>query len=341
VVDPSRLVREFKRRIGDHVPVLVAGTPYSPQALTARLLSQVVSTASERMGEPPAEVVLTYPANWREYKRDLLNQVIALADVGEASTCTEPQAAAIQYAARERLEPGARVAVYDLGGGTFDVCILEKTETGFRILGSPEGIEHLGGIDFDEAVFRHVLASQGASLADLDTDDPEVRAALGRLRRDCVEAKEALSTEVDTPIRVALPTVTTSVHLTRAEFETLIGPALDDTITAMNRALRSADTTPDQLAAIVLVGGSSRIPLVSHLLQSHFGQHGVAMALDTHPKHDVALGAAQFRGTQPTDAAAPATVAKPTAAPPAAPAEPPATPRSGIISGRPPSPAPA
>ena len=85
--DPARVVREFKRRIGDPVPLLVAGIPFSPQALTARLLAWVVTAAIERMGAEPDELVLTYPANWGGYKRELLSQVIALADIGAARTC--------------------------------------------------------------------------------------------------------------------------------------------------------------------------------------------------------------------------------------------------------------
>ena len=299
LVEPQRLVREFKRRIGDHVPLLVAGTPYSPQALTARLLSWVVATATERVGGPPDALVLTHPANWGAYKRDLLDQVLTLADVENAYTCPEPQAAAVQYASRAELQPGVRVVVYDLGGGTFDVCVLERTGTGFTILGNPEGIEHLGGIDFDEAVFRHVLGTLQAQLSNADLDSAGLRDTLARLRRDCVEAKEALSSDVDAVIPVTLPGANTSVRFTRAELESLIGPSLQDTISATDRALRTANTTPEQLSAIVLVGGSSRIPLVSHLLQEHFG---TPTALDTHPKHDIALGAVRYHPSGPATA---------------------------------------
>jgi actin-like ATPase involved in cell morphogenesis len=278
--------------------------------LSAKLLSWVVASATERRGAPPDEVVLTYPANWGAYKRELIDQVIALADIGPTLTCPEPQAAAIQYAAQAPLQPGDRVAVYDLGGGTFDVCVLEKTEAGFTILGNPEGIEQLGGVDFDEAVFQHVVGALGPALEELELDSPEGRAALTRLRRDCVEAKEALSADVDTVIPVALPGRSTSVRLTRSELETLIEPALQETIDATARALRAADTTTGQLTAIVLVGGSSRIPLVSHLLQTRFS---TPTALDTHPKHDVALGAVQFKGTSgaTTSPTKPATVEAP------------------------------
>ena len=153
-----------------------------------------------------------------------MHQIVTLADLPDAVTCTEPEAAATQYAARSRLSSGDRMAVYDLGGGTFDVCVLEKQESGFTIIGSPDGVEHLGGMDFDEAVFRHVVGMLADRMTDLDLDDPVVTARLARLRRECVEAKEALSSDVEATIAVTLPGVTTSVRMTRAELEGLIAP---------------------------------------------------------------------------------------------------------------------
>lgn len=288
--DPTRVVREFKRRIGDHVPILVAGTPYSPQALTARLLSWVLAQATERLGEPPERVTLTHPANWGSFKLDLLRQAADLADLAARGFCPEPVAAAMQYASRTRVGDGDRIAVYDLGGGTFDVSVVAKTGDGFCVLGHPEGIEHLGGIDFDEAVFRRVLDDVEMNLAGIDRNDPDLLAGMARLRRDCVEAKEALSSDVDTVIPVSLPGRNTSVRLTRGEFEELIRPALEETLGATRRALRSAAVAPDELSALVLVGGSSRIPLIAELLSSTFR---TPVALDTHPKHDVAMGAAR------------------------------------------------
>ncbi|MGA8246825.1 MAG: Hsp70 family protein, partial [Nocardioides sp.] len=292
--EPARSAREFKRRIGDTVPILLAGQPFSPQALSAKLLAWTTSIATQRQGAAPDEVVVTYPANWGGYKRELLQQVVSLADLPSALTCTEPEAAATQYASRARLSPGDKVAVYDLGGGTFDVCVLEKNDVGFTILGSPDGVEHLGGIDFDEAVFQHVVGQLGDQLAGLDPGDPQVTDGLARLRRECVDAKEALSSDVEATVAVALPGLSTTLRLTRAELDGLITSPLRDTLDATQRALRSAQLTAADLTTVVLVGGSSRIPLVSHLLQSEFG---VRTAMDTHPKHDVALGAVRYRSS--------------------------------------------
>ena len=286
--EPDRVAREFKRRLGDQVPILVAGSPHSPQALQARLLRWVVDQVTQRQGSTPDHITLTHPANWGPYKRDLFDQTIRMADITGADICTEPEAAATLYAARNVLADGQTIAVYDLGGGTFDAAVLRKTTTGFDLLGHPEGIEQLGGIDFDEAVFHHVLATLGDQITTLD-NTPDLTAGLARLRRDCVDAKEALSADTETVIPVTLPGLTTSIRLIRDELEDMIGPTITDTVAAMRRVLTSAHLQPDDLTAIVLTGGSSRIPLVSQQLGTAFNR---PLALDTHPKHDVALGAA-------------------------------------------------
>lgn len=287
--DPGRLVREFKRRLGDPVPLLVGGAAYSAETLMARLLRWVVDTTTTRMGAAPEGIVCTRPANWGPYKREVFDQAIRLAGVSDAGQCTEPEAAAAEYAARADMAVGERVAVYDLGGGTFDVCVVERTADGFTLLGTPDGVEHLGGIDFDAALTGLVMQMLGGSLPELE--DADTLLALARLQRDCVEAKEALSSDVEAAVPVALPGLSTVVRLTRADLESAIRPALIDTVAATRRALSSARTEPSQLKAIVLVGGSSRIPLVSELLHHELA---VPIALDVHPKHDVALGAARL-----------------------------------------------
>jgi actin-like ATPase involved in cell morphogenesis len=288
--EPHRVAREFKRRLGDTTPILLGGVPYSAEALMARLLRSVVDEVATREGGKPAAICISHPANWGPYKTDLLRQAIRLAGLEEPVTLTtEPEAAAVFYAHQQRIEPGAIVAVYDLGGGTFDAAVLRKTPTGFEILGQPEGIERLGGIDFDAAVFSHVSKALGGKLAELDEDDPSVIAAVARLREECVGAKEALSSDTDVSIPVLLPNVSTEIRLTRSELEAMVRPALHDSIEALKRALRSARVTPDQLHAVLLVGGSSRMPIVAQLVGAELGR---PVAVDAHPKHAVALGAA-------------------------------------------------
>jgi glycerophosphoryl diester phosphodiesterase/actin-like ATPase involved in cell morphogenesis len=286
---PQRVAREFKRRLGDTTPILLAGVPYSAEALMARVLRAVVDEVSAREGGAPSAVCVSYPANWGPFKTDLLQQAVRTADLEHVTYITEPIAAAVSYAAQERLPDGAIVAVYDLGGGTFDAAVLRRQGTGFEILGRPEGIERLGGIDFDAAVFGHVSRSLNGVLEGLDEDDPAAVTAVARLREECTTAKEALSSDTDTTIPVLLPNVSTQVRLTRGELEMMVRPALQDSVDALRRALRSAGITPEDLHSVLLVGGSSRMPIVAQLVGAELGR---PVAVDVHPKHAVALGAA-------------------------------------------------
>src|SRR6266540_2586798 len=255
VTEPERIAREFKRRLGDPTPVLLAGAPTPPEALTGHLLRWVYDTVVRAKGVAPLKVALTHPANWGTYKRDLLVRAAEAAGLAEVTLATEPQAAAISYANQEKVEPGEVVAVYDLGGGTFDAAVLRKEgDGGFTMLGTPEGIERLGGIDFDAAVFAHVTQALEGVFDDLDPEDEAAVAAVARLRQECTQAKEALSLDTDAIIPVLLPTTQTEVRCTRSELENMIRPPLTETVTALERAVRSAGIEPAAVSHVLLVG---------------------------------------------------------------------------------------
>ncbi|RSM41253.1 Hsp70 family protein [Amycolatopsis balhimycina DSM 5908] len=314
-VEPDRVAREFKRRLGDPTPVLLGGAPHSVASLMAHLLGYVVRTVTAQQGGRPDRITLTHPANWGPYKRELFEQVPRLTGIDRVALITEPEAAAAHYAAQERLDDGAVVAVYDLGGGTFDATVLRKRGGGFEILGTPEGIEGLGGVDFDEAVFGHVDRALDGKLSRIDPDDAGAVAAIVRLRQECVLAKEALSADTETAVPVLLPSVQTEVRLTRGEFEEMIRPSITATIGSLHRALQSASLRPADLGAVLLVGGSSRIPLVSQLVSAELGR---PTAVDIHPKYGVALGAAALASGRSglVQAPQPQTAIRPVAPPP-------------------------
>jgi molecular chaperone DnaK len=291
VSEPDRVASEFKRRVGDPVPVLVGGSPFAAETLVARLLKWVVDQVSQREGGPPEGIAVTHPANWGPYKLDLLANAIRTAGLGRVTFLSEPAAAARHYATLARVPDGATVAVYDLGGGTFDACVLRKEPDGsFTLLGQPEGIERLGGIDLDQAVFGHVQRSAPDLFEGLDPDDPSTRAALAHLRDECTDAKEQLSGDVDASIAVLLAgQAGRDVRITRSEFEDLIRPVLADTIGCVQRSLANAGVTAAELHAVLLVGGSSRVPLVGQLVATGLGR---PVAVDADPKLVVAQGAA-------------------------------------------------
>jgi hypothetical protein len=276
---------EFKRRVGDLVPVLLGGVPYGADRLMAMLLRGAVDAVAATEGGTAERVVVTYPAAWGSDKRDVLDGALRRAGIA-ATTITEPEAVATYYASDHRIELGQVLAVYSLGGAHFEATVLRKTQTGFEILGDPEATDRAGEID--DAVFDHVVRQVGG-LLDLDTTNAGNAAALARLREECVAAKEALSYDIEVWIPVLLPHVQTDVRLGRAEFEAMVRPLLEATAAALDRAVRSANLAPTDLSAVLLVGGSTRIPLARTLVSSRLGR---SVTILEQPSHAVALGAA-------------------------------------------------
>jgi YVTN family beta-propeller protein len=291
VSHPDRVAREIKRSLGNPTPIMLGGAPYAVSDLLGALLRDVLDRVAEQQDAEPDVVALTHPANWGPFRRELFEGLAASAGITAPVYTTEPEAAAAHYASTRTLREGEVLAVYDLGGGTFDATVLRRSAQGFEIVGTPEGIERLGGADFDDAVFAHVNYVAGGALAELDLSDPRTVVALARLRQDCTLAKEALSVDVEATIPVFLPNRHFEVTLTRGELEGMIRAPIESTIGTLDRVISAADVDRPTLAAVLLVGGSSRIPLVAKMVAEAFGRPTVVGA---HPKHAVALGAALY-----------------------------------------------
>jgi molecular chaperone DnaK len=254
--EPTAIAREFKRRLGDPAPLVLGGVAVAPEALMAAVLRHVVQLVSLREDRPPDRVVLSHPASYGPYKTGLMRTVARLADVPDVELVAEPQAAAISYAQRSIIEPGKVVAVYDFGGGTFDAALVRRTAAGgFDIVGQPEGIERLGGIDLDQLLMEHVLDAAGAAAA-LDGDaDEATLATLVELRDRCQAAKEALSVDQDARIAVNVGGVSTAVRVTRDDLDAMVRPRILETVEALQRAIRNSGLSTGDLDRVLLVGG--------------------------------------------------------------------------------------
>lgn len=305
--DPTRSARGFfKRRLGDPTPLRMGDQTRSVTELLAALLSEVLRVVTELEGCPPREVMLTHPANWGPLRRRIFAEVAELANLGSVPTTTEPEAAASYYATSRNLPDGRLMGVYDLGGGTFDATVLRARHGGVEIVGVPEGIERLGGIDFDNALFTHLDLLCDGALSSLDANDARAAVTLARLEQDIVLAKEHLSVDARARVPVFLPDRTFDVVMTRAVFESLIRAHVESSVVALERTLGSAGVCAADLDAILLVGGSSRVPLVAEMLTEALG---LPVAVDTHPKYAVALGAATLAAEVHTAASATSAVA--------------------------------
>ncbi|SDO77824.1 Hsp70 protein [Nakamurella panacisegetis] len=302
-LDPTRFEPNPKRRIDDGEVLL--GDRVVPVVDVIAAVLRVVATEVRRQlgGAAPDEVRLTHPAQWGATRQNVLVTAARAAGLGaNLVLIPEPVAAAAQFTRLpgRALPPGGTVAVYDLGGGTFDVAIVGRTPPSpsapdaddgqFHVL-AEAGLPDLGGLDFDQAILDQV----GRTTSSIDPArwqqilrpaDPYGRRAARALAEDVRAAKETLSRYPQTD--VSLPDPFADAHLTRTEFEGLIRPNLLRSIEVLSATLRTAGITPDRLGGIFLVGGSSRIPLVAGLIQDRL--HVTPVALDQ-PETAVALGA--------------------------------------------------
>lgn len=256
-IDPTRVVRALKRHVGDPEPVVVGGHPFTAEELSARLLRWVVDRVVEQEDAAPAGIAVAHPLSWDEPTLDRFGTALAAHDL-DVTFVAEPHAVA--HAAAGATAPGDTVAVHDLGGGRFDAAVLRRDDA-FTVLGAPESITDLGGLDLDELVWQHVRTA-------LSDEVPPV----ARVRRACNRAKETLSVEDEVVVRIRRDEFRGAVHLDRATFEGLIAPQVDRTVAALRRTIASAGVEPGQLAALLLVGGSARIPLVARTVAEQLGR---------------------------------------------------------------------
>jgi YVTN family beta-propeller protein len=328
---PARAGRELTRKLGRPAPVRLGDTPYPPGTLLGALLQHVVARVAETAGGQPDRVLLTHPAHWPPARLAAFTEAARGAGLPEVRTATTAEAVVTHYATTGRIAEGDTVAVFDLGGDSFSAEVLRRTPNGVEPLGQPEGIERLGGGTFDEALLSHVNQATGGPLAGLDRRDPEHAAAVAGLRRNCATAKQELSTEGATTIRVLLPNRQADVAVTRPEFEQLIRTSIETTIGALLKALQSAGVEPRELAAVLLVGGSSQIPLVAKMVSEVLAR---PIMLDPDPKRPVTMGAATLAAAVPDTAAPSAPPATEEARVPTGPAELPTPPAPAAVTDR-------
>jgi molecular chaperone DnaK len=287
--DPIRIARGFTRRIGDDVPLVLGGSPCTAQELTAVLVRWVVDRVAEGEGGPAERLVVTHPAEWGVHRKALLHHELTRQGLGEVVLLAEPIAVAEGYSATP-LAAGDLLATYGLGASTASAAVLRRTGVGtFELVGEATAGEPLGGGHFDDAVVECVREQLGRALDGLDPADPQAWLAMARLRGMCTGAKEMLSTETEVIVPVRLPEEPADARVTRTDFERIIRPAVTAGTDLLLRTVRGAGVEAKDLAAVVLTGGSVRVPLVT-------GQLAAALPakpfVGPDPETSVAVGAA-------------------------------------------------
>jgi molecular chaperone DnaK (HSP70) len=286
--DPIRVARGFPDRVGDDVPLVLGGVPCTAHELTAVLIRWTVDRVAEREGGPAQSVVVTHPANWGGHRKSALHHELTRQGLADVTLLAEPIAVAEGYPGR--LEPGDLLATYGLGAGTATAAVVRRSPAGtFELLADAAGVEAVGGGHFDDAVVDCVRGEVGRALDDIDPADPQAWLAMARLRGMCTGAKEMLSTEAEVIVPVRLPAAPAEVRITRAAFEEIIRPAVTAGADLLPRTVKAAGVTAKDLAAVVLTGGSVRVPLVAGQVRASVQAKVITAA---EPDVTVASGAA-------------------------------------------------
>ena len=267
LTDPDRVCRQFLQHLGSGTPIAVGDVAYRPEELTAEMLRYVLHRIAGREEGPAARVAVAHPVSWEAPSLELLTRALHEAGQSGVVLVPEPVAAAVHLAARGQLEPGRTVAIFDFGGGSFDAAVVRRDKPDvFTLLGEPLAVASPCGADLEEVLFTRVLTELDDRVGSVDTDDPEVLAAMGRLLAACVAAKEALSCATAVTVPVLLPGLRSEVRFTRNAFEAMIRPALQAAVQALGTVTDSGHVRPTDLDQVLLTGGCAQIPLVAELL---------------------------------------------------------------------------
>jgi molecular chaperone DnaK len=301
VTNSDKTISSIKRHMGTDYKVAIDDKKYSPQEISAMILQKLKADAESYLGEKVTEAVITVPAYFNDAQRQATKDAGKIAGLDVKRIINEPTAAALAYGLDNEHEQ--KIMVYDLGGGTFDVSIIEIGDGVIEVLAT-SGDNRLGGDDFDDRITRYMISEfKAAEGVDLSTD----KMALQRLKEAAEKAKKELSSATTTNINLPFITATAEgpkhfdMNLTRAKFDELTHDLVERTTTPVQNALRDAGITSSELGQVLLVGGSTRIPAVQDKVRQLTGKEA---SKTLNPDECVALGASIQGGKLAGDAGA-------------------------------------
>ena len=289
VVNPDRTIISIKRKMGTNEKITIDGKSYTPPEISAMILQKLKADAEAYLGETVTQAVITVPAYFNDSQRQATKDAGRIAGLEVLRIVNEPTAASLAYGLDK--EGSQKILVYDLGGGTFDVSILDIGDGVFEVL-STNGNTHLGGDDFDQRIMDYLVAEfKRTEGIDLSKD----RQAMQRLKDAAEKAKIELSGVMSTNINQPFITMDASgpkhldITLTRAKFNELTADLVEDTIKPLRQALSDASITAKDIDKVILVGGSTRIPAVQEAVKNETGKEPFK---GINPDECVAVGAA-------------------------------------------------
>ena len=294
ITNPDKTIMSIKRHMGTDHKVNIDGKDFSPQEISAMILQKLKADAESYLGEKINQAVITVPAYFNDSQRQATKDAGKIAGLEVLRIINEPTAAALAYGL-DKMDKNQKIFVYDLGGGTFDVSILELGDGVFEVK-STNGNTKLGGDDFDQRIIDYIADTfKGDTGIELRND----KMALQRLKEAAEKAKIELSSSMQTSINLPFITADATgpkhidLNLTRAKFNELTHDLVDATIEPMRKALKDAGLSINEVDKVVLVGGSTRIPAVQEAVKNFTGKEP---SKGVNPDECVAMGAAVQAG---------------------------------------------
>ena len=290
VTNADKTIASIKRSMGTSEKVDIDGKKYTPEEISAKILGKIKRDAEAYLGEPVTHAVITVPAYFNDAERQATKNAGKIAGLEVDRIVNEPTAAALAYGL-DKQDKLQTILVYDLGGGTFDVSILELGDGVYEVK-STSGNNRLGGDDFDKRVMDHIVSEIKHETGADVTDD---RMAMQRIKDEAEKAKKDLSNSTSTTISLPFiaqvdgTPVNFEMDLTRAKFESLNKDLFDSTLDAVKKALKDAKLKNSDIDQVVLVGGSTRIPYIQELVKKELGKEPNK---SVNPDEVVAMGAA-------------------------------------------------
>ena len=285
-MNPKRTISSIKREMGQNYHVEIDGKKLSPQLISSMILQKLKNDAETYLQEEVNQAVITVPAYFNDAQRQATKNAGKIAGLKVERIINEPTAAALAYGL-DKQDESQTILVYDLGGGTFDVSILELGDGVFEVK-STSGNNKLGGDDFDQRIIDYIVKD---IKDEHDVDLSDNKMALQRIKEEAEKAKKTLSNVTSTEI--SLPFITADLNyettLTRAKFESLISDLVDSTLEPVHKALKDAKLKASDIDKVILVGGSTRIPCVQELVKKELGKEP---SKEVNPDEVVAMGAA-------------------------------------------------
>ena len=292
VANPENTIRSIKSKMGENTSVNAGGKSYTPPEISAMILSKLKADAEKYLGESVTDAVITVPAYFNDSQRQATKDAGKIAGLDVKRIINEPTAAALSYGLdKVNDQEGQKILVYDLGGGTFDISVLEIADGVFQVLATG-GNTHLGGDNFDECIINYLVDEfKKSDGIDLSKD----KMAMQRLKEAAEKTKIELSTL--TQSSVSLPFISADstgpkhmeINITRAKFESMIEAFITETIDLTKKALADSKLTVNDVAKIIMVGGSTRIPMVLDKVEKFIGKKPFT---GINPDECVAIGAA-------------------------------------------------